>query len=310
MNDRSNTIITSFHKDRICLKMYKGIIIIESLPLWALNDKMLIQITDINQKKIYENTFWVTLFYEFNLPPLPNGYYCLHLYYKSQTKDQYLGLNSSKGFPFQIVNGCVFTIIAKTFTQNKELFQSSINDFISSHDSSVVPCLQPIPESVIELARRIIRSSFTNYEKVLAIHDWVAENITYDYDALSSGNYRYLKNDALSILKTRKCVCVGFSELTVTLLKAVGIHAINMDCFALGYLTDGDWTKPENMCAPANHVVTFAYADDRWIMMDPTWDSDNEYRDGIYRKKSGYGVSHQFFDCTLAFFSYTHRFIR
>ena len=44
--------------------------------------------------------------------------------------------------------------------------------------------------------------------------------------------------------------------------------------------------------------------------MDPTWDSVNEYRNGEYIEKTSGGARHNYFDATLAFFSFTHRFIK
>ena len=223
----------------------------------------------------------------------------------------YLNKNFKLEFNWKNISlGAIGSIIARTFENNKRIFIELNEKFFRDYNSNIVPTSQFIPDEIVKLAHKITRFSYSNYEKILAVHDWVASNIYYDYDSLSDNSYIHQKRDALSVVNRKRTVCAGYSELAVTLLRAVGVAAVNMDCFALGGSTCGDWEVPSNMEDEANHVVTFAYADDRWLMMDVTWDSDNEYRNGNYGKKSGYGVSHQYFDCTLAFFSYTHRFIK
>lgn len=311
MNTKNNVIITSFYKDNIKFCLLDRSIIFESLPLWSVQNKIMVQVCNDCGRKKYENTIWINTPHNLSLPKLVDGEYTLHLYYKSLTGDGYFyGLNSSKGFPFKVCKGVLSTIISKPFENNKKIFLQLTDEYISKHDSSVTSFRQYIPNEIVQLAQQIVKHSFSTYEKTLAIHDWVAENIYYDYDSLDSGEYKTIKHDALTVLQNKRCVCSGYSQLTVTLLNAVGIHAINTDCFSLGHSSEGDWNKTSNMTDPANHVITFAYADGRWIMMDTTWDSDNEYRNGKYKKRTGHGVSHQYFDCTLAFFSYTHRFIK
>lgn len=311
MIGKGNAIITSFYKDCIKILMSGQDIVIELLPQWVVNDDVLLKILDSNARCVYEKFTKLILPYRFRVPAIIDGEYAFHIYYKSKTRhNYYIGLNTSNGFPFCVYNHEVFTIIAEPFEQNKSLFQCLNEEFASTHNSSTIPYNQFIPKDIVELAHKIVKKSFSNYDKVLAIHDWVAENIYYDYDSIEDNSYCTRKNDALSILNRRRTVCAGYSELTRTLLRAVGVPAINMDCFALGLMTDGGWSKESNMTDKANHVITFAYADDRWIMLDTTWDSDNEYRGGEFQQRSGNGVSHQYFDCTLAFFSYTHRFIK
>lgn len=311
MNNRGNTILTSFHKDRIKIIITKNTIMFELLPAWVIEDKIMIEILDEERKVVLKKVIKIELPFCIKVPDLKNGEYALHIYYKSKTtSNYYIGLNTFNGFPFQIVNGCWYTTIAEPFEGNRKIYLDLTENYVKSHNSSCVPYSQFIPQSIVDLAHQIIRKAFSNYDKILAIHDWVADNIYYDYDSLEDGSYVKQKHDSLSVISRKKTVCAGYSELTKTLLRSVGVHAENMECFALGLSTNGGWRKYSNMHDKANHVITFAYADDRWIMLDTTWDSDNEYRGGKYQKKSGHGVSHQYFDCTLSFFSYTHRFIK
>lgn len=310
--NQGTSILTSFYKDHIKIVISgKSNIVLEYLPEWLIQNEIIIDLHNAKGNSVYKECAKVKLPYEFQLPYLNDGVYTLHIFYRSKSNsNSYIGLNAANGFPLNIKFGAICTVIARTFDNNKNIFIDMNDRFFRENNRTVVPNSHFIPDEIVKLARKITRYSFSNYEKILAIHDWVADNIYYDYDSLEDKSYMKQKQDALTVVNRKRTVCGGYSELTVTLLRAVGVAAINMDCFALGGSSCGNWEVLSNMEDEANHVVTFAYADDRWIMMDVTWDSDNEFRNGCYGKKSGYGASHQYFDCTLAFFSYTHRFIK
>ena len=121
------------------------------------------------------------------------------------------------------------------------------------------------------------------------------------------GQYKYNDSSAIATLKARRGVCQGISNLTVAMLRSIGIVAYGLSCYALGISTTGGWDTVENMKALPNHQMTIAYVDNRWMIMDVTWDSDNIYINGKYTQKSGCGVSHKYFDNTIPFLSYTHR---
>lgn len=54
-----------------------------------------------------------------------------------------------------------------------------------------------------------------------------------------------------------------------------------------------------------NHAHTEAYVDGRWIVMDATWDSNNEYRGGTYITKAPNGF--YYFDITPEAFALDHK---
>lgn len=306
------TILTSFYRDYIKIVISsRSTIIIEHLPDRLLHDEVLIEVRNEKGISVFQTSVELFLPYEFNLPYLSDGNYTLLLFYKSKSQsNSYIGLNTSNGFPLEIHLGAISTIVSRTFENNKNIFLRLSEKFISENEKTTFSNKQFLPSEILSLSHNITRHCFSNYDKVLAVHDWVANNIYYDHDSLADNSYIRQKHDAISVIHRKRTVCAGYSELAVTLLRAAGVAAVNVDCFALGGLTKGDWNVKANMEGDANHVVTFAYADDRWVMMDVTWDSDNEYRNARYIKKTGYGVSHQYFDCTLAFVSYTHRFIK
>ena len=308
----TNEIVTSLRNDKIAISFGNREVVITSLPLWLRTVRVMICVEDRNGKEYFKEIYTIKTPHIIKMSNLPNGFYFFQLLYESTNrKNYYVGLNSTEGFPIKVVNGVISSPIPVTLDNNKQFFLDLKSDFVakSVYRRHTGTYQSDLPE-ITSLANKITKYKTGNYNKILAIHDWVAENLYYDKDALNSGKYRYERYDVLSMLHNRRTVCRGYSKLAVTLLRAIDIPAIDVECFALGESSDGDWNDINNLTAEANHVITFALASNRWIIMDPTWDSVNEYRHGEYIEKTEGGARHNYFDATLAFFSYTHRFIK
>lgn len=146
----------------------------------------------------------------------------------------------------------------------------------------------------------------TQRDKVLTIHDYVADNLYYDYDSLNAG--KSTNRTIPQIASTKRCVCQGYADLTLAMLRTLGMEVENILCYAVSNIFESGWSNVINRTSELNHVITRVKVEDRWLYMDVTWDSGNKYENGIYVK--GKGVSHRYFDVTLAFLSTTHRFFR
>ncbi len=159
---------------------------------------------------------------------------------------------------------------------------------------------------IIKKAYQITHGCFTDYAKALAIHDWIADNIYYDYDSYYSNRIDYSKlGSAAAVYRNKLAVCCGYSNLAVIMLRAVGIPAYSASCYALGVSTAGTWNR-SNVNCDSNHAITLAYIQKRWIIMDITWDSGNKYENGQLQHTND--TRHRYFDPTLQCFSNTHRF--
>ncbi|MDC2009060.1 transglutaminase domain-containing protein [Bacteroides thetaiotaomicron] len=141
-------------------------------------------------------------------------------------------------------------------------------------------------------------------KKVLAIHDFVAQNIYYDYDSLVSNENRYRTIE--QIAKNKRCICQGYADFTLVLLACVGIEVENILCYVVGNIYERGWSNIKNRTSELNHIITRVKLENRWLYMDVTWDSNNRYENGKYIK--GANISHRYFDVTLPFLSTTHRF--
>jgi transglutaminase/protease-like cytokinesis protein 3 len=162
------------------------------------------------------------------------------------------------------------------------------------------PMIQSNSRDIIEVAGEITAGRTTDREKALAIHDWIARNLTYDYDGLNSGEYLSKPYDARSVLSSKLAVCEGFSTLYAALLRASGIRAKVV--YGKRYLKGipRDYKSKEDICQSPpstehDHAWNEIYLDNRWVSVDTIMDSgyskDNTTK-GYMRTPGNY----QYFD--------------
>lgn len=115
-----------------------------------------------------------------------------------------------------------------------------------------------IPDDIQALSDQLCEGLTSDYDRVLALHDWVTENIYYSYPALKDYTLRH--DNIQEAYDNRNCVCVGYSNLMQSLCWAQGIPAVHVSGIADG--------------AHAWNVINI---DGEWLWMDATWDTYNSY---------------------------------
>lgn len=141
-----------------------------------------------------------------------------------------------------------------------------------------------------QLAEKIVGKGDSDYEKIKKVHEWVANNIWYDLNALQdfkAGKIMETEFDPVKVLESKKTVCGGYSYLMKALLRSLGIPTRYVTGFAGGA-----------------HAWNEAYADGRWILLDTTFASKNRYKDGTFSEAKPCLKNH--FDESLAEFSEMH----
>ena len=203
---------------------------------------------------------------------------------------------------------------AEVYRSNQRMYEANARTekYLLDH------CLRPGEEiesddrKIIAQAKEITAGISNNYEKAKAIHDWVCNNIWYDYDWLDEkyilhdllvdvellaeestavGDELSYRRSAIGTLETGRGVCAGYATLTTALLRAAGIPAK----YVYGGVNFSD----------DKHAWTEAYVDNRWIILDTTWDSGNKWKNGGKTASSGL-TGHRYFDPSLADFSKDH----
>ena len=141
-----------------------------------------------------------------------------------------------------------------------------------------------------ELGDSIVGKATSDYEKIRLLNYWVAENISYDMNF--EEDYESVPSLVQDVIREKRAVCLGYANLLINLIKEQGIPAIGVYCSSdLDDITD------------VNHIFVEAYVDGRWVIMDPTWDSRNEYNNG---KKAKQEPIIAYFDVTPEVFALTH----
>ncbi len=239
---------------------------------------------------------------------ISDGTYYIEIFHSSQENGVYRGMIAGKGgIKINIQNGIVSYVDSAVLENNKKIYENNL-----SSEEALKYYLKPSKgvesdnKKIIQLAKSIINESDNDYEKLRKVHDWVCNNVWYDYDAYYSGDYG--DTNALAVLQSKRSVCQGYANLTAALLRALGIPTKVVSGYALGLSTNGQWTDELITGDKTNHAWNEAYVNDRWVILDTTWDSDNEYIDGSFSENTGL-EGHKYFGPTLQLFSYDHKIV-
>lgn len=161
---------------------------------------------------------------------------------------------------------------------------------------------EDISQKVSELTRGIKDPR----QKIKAIHDWIADNIYYDVDFNKEKNNKDAYNkkaDAENVFKSKRAICIGYANLFATMVREADIPCLVAGGYGINIPSDKAWG---NITKEDNHAWNLVYLDGKWINVDVTWDSRNEYKDGKFVKGK---KNYTFFDATLEFFSLTHKMV-
>jgi len=112
------------------------------------------------------------------------------------------------------------------------------------------------------VARYIESQEKDPFLRAKAIHDYIANAISYDAVALDEG--RYPPQDAKTVFETKVGVCAGYANLFVAMCSAMGLEAI--------YVT-GDSRDMDGAIAGVKHAWNAVKLDDQWHLIDATWDA-------------------------------------
>lgn len=158
-----------------------------------------------------------------------------------------------------------------------------------------------------DMALSITQNCKTDYDKALELHDWVCKYIYYDSDSITEdGNTA--PYTASEVFDTRRAVCLGYANLYAALCRSVGLPCNVVAGYALGVGTgDSRWNEENIEAYESNHAWNEVYIDNRWVIVDPTWDSRNKIINGEMLTDQNF--SHLYFDANLKFFSNNHKIV-
>lgn len=172
---------------------------------------------------------------------------------------------------------------------------------------------------------KITAGATGDYEKLLAIHDYLAEQLYYDQpynDATTSEKRQMAKNGQVTLNpydlvkqlnsgKDAKTVCNGFSALFAALVRCQGIPCRTVG----GRSITNVYTSWEKLSTTAlstsTHIWNEAYVNGHWIVVDVTRDCSNDYDGNSYIKpspiiyrNSGFDMSEESVAVALLYLNY------
>ncbi|HII39461.1 TPA: transglutaminase domain-containing protein [Candidatus Micrarchaeota archaeon] len=129
-------------------------------------------------------------------------------------------------------------------------FIPAVNPSAFVAQSKLVRFSQGISSKAVEVGG----SGAWNLQKVVALTEWVHDNVDYD-----GPGYGAMSLDSQSVFESRRGTCDEFSHLLIALLRSQGIPAK----FVAGFVYSGEQWVP--------HAWVEAAIDGEWVSLDPTF---------------------------------------
>jgi hypothetical protein len=138
----------------------------------------------------------------------------------------------------------------------------------------------PSAEATIEsLAAYLIEPAKNDREKARAIFRWITENIDYNVAVFFGGGTGVTNSE--DVLKSRKSICYGYSDLFLSLAGEAGLQAVRIKGYGKGY----GYVPGKEFTGPFNHAWNAVKINGSWYLMDCTWGAGYVSGEGKYVRK-------------------------
>lgn len=166
-----------------------------------------------------------------------------------------------------------------------------LNAWHTGDDAELTNFNQSILQTAVNVIDEVTTDAMSDYEKELAIHDWIIEWTQYDPDALSqspSARPNSNNDNPYGLLIDGVAICSGYTSTFQLFMDMLGIECITVNGTAYDDVTQHAW----NMVR----------LDGEWYCVDITWDDPtSEYE--IYEWDQ-----HQYFNVTSQFMRSTNHY--
>lgn len=235
-----------------------------------------------------------------NLSGFNNGVYKIEVYYGVDRFSKFTSFYWKNIF-FEVQDNQYLFICSPVYSHNKEISENNNNMLDSDLE---IGWLYGEDLNILQsLVDSITKDISDDYMKTKEISEWVSNNIYYDWDSYLDRKC-HIESER-EILNQKRTVCQGYANLSQALLRLSGIPTRVVSGYALGESANGaGWDEVEH--SSSNHGWIEAYVNDRWIIIDPAWNSNNKYENGKFIKKDS---TNGYFDTTMEAFSHTHKII-
>ena len=144
-------------------------------------------------------------------------------------------------------------------------FNSKINYNYNTIDNHAINTPTLAEASVDSLAAYLVAPAKNEREKARSIFRWVTENIDYDVLGFFTGSFD--DTSSKDVLKSRKSVCDGYSDIFSSLARSAGLEVASIAGYGKGY----GYLPGENLSGPSNHAWNAVKINGSWYLVDCTW---------------------------------------
>jgi len=150
-------------------------------------------------------------------------------------------------------------------------------------DAYARACPRSAERSIEKLAEYLGKGASNDWEKARVIYTWLCDNIQYDDDGYNDNDLG--ENTAEEVLKRKKGVCEGFSNLYLALGQALQLNIIKVSGYSKGY----SYRKGKKF-NDTNHAWNLIKIQGAWHIFDATWGQ------GYGSRENGNMVAEKAFD--------------
>ena len=158
-------------------------------------------------------------------------------------------------------------------------FEKGLNYSYEKIDSYAINAPPSAEASIQSLASYLAKPSWNEREKARSIFRWIAENIDYDVEGLFTGSYGSI--DSKDLLKSRKSVCDGYSDIFQLLAREAGLESARISGYGKGY----GYQPGKKFNESSNHAWNAVKINGSWYLIDCTWGAGYINEDKKYVRK-------------------------
>ena len=130
---------------------------------------------------------------------------------------------------------------------------------------------QQVSDKADEIVADIITDGMSDADKVRAINDYIAENLWYNYDAISSGSFSMdaatqCPSTVRTLILDGGSICSGYAQTFKLLADRAGLESV----YASGNV------PPQPGVYATDHAWILVNIDGSWVVVDPTWNDPGD----------------------------------
>lgn len=155
-------------------------------------------------------------------------------------------------------------------------FSSRLNYSYEKIDLHALNAPSSAESTIGSLAAYLVGPAKNDREKARAIFRWIAENIDYNAEAFFGASIGSTKSE--DVLKSRRSICYGYSDLFLSLASEAGLEAVRITGYGKGY----GYVPGQNFSGPSNHAWNAVRINGSWYLIDCTWGAGYVSGEGKY----------------------------